>query len=276
MIAAEFAKQIRRWRTLILVLLSGILSLLVAILVGHSAQNGNQGAGAELPILLRSSGVTLGIVALLGASHLLVPIAFTVYFGEPMASESKWGTLRYLLLRPVSRSRVLTAKIVVALVLALASLLLIPLLATVVGSAYFGLHPMVVTPGLAGLGLAHQISVTGSLGRLAMATGYVGINCAGVAGVAVLVSVATENVLAAVASGFGFLIVSALIDALPGSFIKHIQPALPTNYLDAWTSLFQPGQSLQPMQRGVIMQVAWLAVTLAAAYFLFRRKDIKC
>ncbi len=276
MIAAEFAKQIRRWRTLILLLLSAILSLLVGIVLGHSAQNSNSGAGSELPVLLRSSGISLGVVALLDASHLLVPIAFTVYFGEPMASESKWGTLRYLLLRPVSRSKLLTAKIVVALILAVVSLLLIPLLATIVGAAYFGFHPIAVIPAAGGLGLASHISVIGSFGRLALATGYVAVSSAAVAGVALLVSVATENVMAAVASGFGFLIVSALLDALPGSFIKHIQPALPTNYLDAWTALFQPGQSLQPMQRGVITQAVWFVLTVTAAYVWFHRKDIKC
>jgi ABC-2 type transport system permease protein len=229
-----------------------------------------------LNVSVTSSGLVLGIVALFFASHLLTPITFLVYFGDPMASEAKWGSLRYLLVRPVSRSRVLSAKLVVSTVLALGSLLVIPIVASVVGIVYFGLHPVTVGGALTSVGGAVQIiPVAETLARFLLATAYVALDSAALAGLAILLAVVTENVLAAVTAAAGVYVLSAILGALPG-FITHIAPALPTHYFDAWLDLFQPGTALSGMTHGVITQVVWLVLTLGAAFVVFNRKDIKC
>ncbi|HXY42735.1 MAG TPA: ABC transporter permease [Acidimicrobiales bacterium] len=282
MIAAEFSKQLRRWRTLILIAVCVVTALLVAVLMGQNAHNHPAAAGPDgISISVTSSGLVLGIIALFFASHLLTPITFLVYYGDPMASEAKWGSLRYLLVRPVSRSRVLSAKVIVSTVLALGSLLIIPIVASLVGIAYFGLHPVTTGHFLAPLGLVSAgpspvIPVLGTLGRFLLATGYVALDSAALAGVAVLLAVVTENVLAAVASAAGLYIFSAILGALPGNFINRIDPALPTHYFDAWLNLFQPGTSLAGMTHGVVTQLSWFVLTLGAAYVVFNRKDVKC
>jgi ABC-2 type transport system permease protein len=279
-IAAEFSKQLRRWRTLILIGVCVVTALLVAVLMGQNAHAHPAAGGPDgISISMTSSGLVLGIVALFFASHLLTPITFLVYYGDPMASESKWGSLRYLLVRPVSRSKVLSAKVIVSTVLALGSLLVIPVVASLVGIVYFGLHPVVAAhfPGTASLLSASPvIPVLGTLGRFLLATGYVALDSAALAGVAVLLAVLTENVLAAVASAAGLYVFSAILGALPGNFIRHIAPVLPTHYFDAWLNLFQPGTSLSGMTHGVITQLSWFVLTLGAAYLVFNRKDVKC
>lgn len=282
MIAAELSKQLRRWRTLVLIGLCVVIALVVGVFMAQNAHNhpGTGGPG-DLNVSITSSGLVIGIIALFFASHLLTPITFLVYYGEPMASEAKWGSLRYLLLRPVSRSRLLTAKIVVSTVLALVSLLAIPVVASLVGIAFFGLHGVTSAgtaggAGRGGLAAAPVMSVLGTLWRFVVATGYVALDSGALAGLAVLISVITENVLAAVASAAGVYILSAILESLPGSFISRISPALPTNNFDAWLRLFEPGRSLSSMTQGLITQAAWLAFTLGSAYVIFNRKDIKC
>jgi ABC-2 type transport system permease protein len=281
MIAVEFSKQLRRSRTWILVGICLAIALLVSIVFGQNAFSGPGSGGPDgLNLSVTNSGLVLGITALFFASHLLTPITFLVYFGEPMASEARWGSLRYLLVRPVGRSTVLSAKLVVSAVLAVGSLAVIPLVATIVGIGYFGLHPL-VGGGYAGSSgggtgsAAASISVGTTIEHLLLATGYVALDSAALAGLAVLIAVVTENVLAAVTSAAGVYVASAIVGALPGHFVQNIAPALPTHYFDAWVQLFQPGAPLGVMVHGVITQVAWLAITLVAAYVLFNRKDVK-
>ena len=95
-----------------------------------------------------------------------------------------------------------------------------------------------------------------------------------VVGVATLVGVATENALAAMASGIGLYIVSAILDALPG--LSRIHPLLPVHCLEAWTHLFVPGGSLEAMGRGAISAAIWGVVPLVLAFRLFQRKDVLC
>ncbi len=280
MIVAEFSKQLRRWRTLVLIGICVLVALLVAVVMAQNAHNHPATGGpGGLNVSMTSSGLVIGVVALFFSSHLLTPITFLVYYGDPMSSEAKWGSLRYLLVRPVSRSRVLSAKVIVSTVLAVVSLVVIPVVASLVGIAFFGLHP-VLSANAAGTGAvagaAPVLSVLGTTGRFVLATGYVALDSAALAGVAVLLAVVTENVLAAVASAAGLYVLSAILGALPGGFITHIAPALPTHYFDAWLNLFQPGTGLSAMTHGVVTQLVWLVLTLGAAFVVFNRKDVTC
>jgi ABC-2 type transport system permease protein len=277
-IGAEFAKQLHRWRTRILLLVCVAVSILIGVGVGATANSTVQPLGESgLVVLLNRSGLAVGIAALLFTSGLLIPIVFAVSLGEPLASEARWGSLRYLLARPVPRSRLLFAKLLVGLVLALVTVILIPIAATLVGIAYFGWHPLATLSGSVSsstfplLAIKHLAPLAVSW-RLVVATLYVALGSGALAGIAVLVSVLSENVLAAVAAGIGSYIVSDILNAL-GS-LHRIRPVLPTEYYDQWTRLFLPGASLSGMEHGVIVQVGWMIATIVPAFYIFSRKDI--
>jgi len=281
-IAVEFAKQIRRVRTWVMAAICIIIPFLIGLgfdLSHNGGQGGGEGGPNGLSFVTHQSGIVVGIFALLFSSVLLIPIVFAIFTGEPIASEAKWGSLRYLLIRPVRRPRVLGAKLGVSVVLAVAVALLIPITGTIVGIAFFGLHPIqtfaassggggFVTPNVA------TFSIGGAIGRLLLATGYTLFSMLSVVGVATLVGVATENMLAAMASGIGLYIVSAILDALSG--LSRIHPLLPVHYLQAWTNLFVPGSSLKGMVDGVVSAAIWGAVPLLLAFRIFQRKDILC
>jgi len=277
-IGAEFAKQLHRWRTRILLLVCVAVSILIGVGVGATANSTVQPLGESgLVVLLNRSGLAVGIAALLFTSGLLIPIVFAVSLGEPLASEARWGSLRYLLARPVPRSRLLFAKLLVGLVLALVTVILIPIAATLVGIAYFGWHPLATLSGSVSnstfplLAIKHLAPLAVSW-RLVVATLYVALGSGALAGIAVLVSVLSENVLAAVAAGIGSYIVSDILNAL-GS-LHRIRPVLPTEYYDQWTRLFLPGASPSGMEHGVIVQVGWMIATIVPAFYIFSRKDI--
>ncbi len=279
MIGAEFSKQLRRWRSRILLLVCLALTILIAIGIGATTKGGAQPLGGDsgLEVVFKQSGLTVGIAALLFTSGLLIPIVFAVSLGEPLASEARWGSLRYLLVRPVRRWRLLSAKIIVGLVLALCTALVIPVVATLIGTAYFGWHPMATLAGSSAtsgfvLPVLTHLSTGAVTWRLLLATLYVVLGSGALVGIAVLVSVATENVLAAVSAGIGSYIVSDILNAV--NALHRVRPVLPTEYYDRWTQLFRPGASLDGMVHGVEVQVCWIAVTMGLAFYIFSRKDI--
>jgi ABC-2 type transport system permease protein len=277
-IAVEFSKQLRRWRSRILLLICLAVSILISVAIGATTKGGVTSLGpSTLGLFMKQSGLNVGIAALIFTSGLLIPIVFAVSLGEPLASEARWGSLRYLLVRPVPRARLLFAKILVGATLALAIAILIPIVATLIGTAYFGWHPIstIAGGGFSGgvpiLALKH-LSAGAVAWRLVLATLYVALGSGALVGIAVLVSVATENVLAAVAAGIGTYIISDILNAV--SALHRIRPVLPTEYYDKWTQLFLPGTSLSGMVHGVEVQVCWMALTIGLAFYIFSRKDI--
>jgi ABC-2 type transport system permease protein len=273
MIAVEFAKQIRRVRTWVVAVICTVIPFLIGL--GFELGGNNNGGGGDggLNFVTHQSGIVIGVFALSFSSVLLIPIVFAIFAGEPVASEARWGSLRYLLIRPVRRPSVLGAKLSVSVVLGVGATLLIPITGTIVGIAFFGLHP-IHTFGVGRFGPIVTLSVKDAFWRLGLATAYTLFSMSSVVGVATLVGVATENVLAAMASGIGLYIVSAILDALPG--LRHIHPLLPVHYLEAWTNLFVPGSSLLGMAHGVVSAAIWGIVPVLLAFRVFQRKDILC
>jgi ABC-2 type transport system permease protein len=252
------------------------ICIVIPFLIGLGFELGGNttaSGGDGLSLVTHQSGIVIGVFALSFSSVLLIPIVFAIFTGEPIASEARWGSLRYLLVRPVTRPRVLGSKLSVSVVLAVSTTVLIPITGTIVGIAFFGLHP-IHTFGIGNGPSVVTWSIADALSRLLLATVYTLFSMLSVVGIATLVGVATENALAATASGIGLYIVSAILDALPG--LSRIHPLLPVHYLEAWTNLFVPGGSLQAMGRGVISAAIWGVVPLLLAFRVFRRKDILC
>jgi ABC-2 type transport system permease protein len=289
MIQVEFAKQLRRIRTVVVAAICVVVPVLIGVgsyLSSNDSSGGGGGGDSSLQFATRHAGLVVGIESLSLASFLLIPIVFAIYAGDTVASEAKWGSLRYLLVRPVTRPRLLTSKLVVAAVLAVATAMLIPVVGTIVGVAFFGWHPIqtVALSGSAGggaslggfLGAPPVHFVTFSPGdafaRLLLASAYVLFGAVSVLGVSFLVGVATENTLAAVSAGIGVYIVSAIVEAISG--LRSIRPVLPTTYLQGWSNLFVPGSAPTAMWHGVVVAAIWAVATIGLAYAVFRRRDI--
>lgn len=67
--------------------------------------------------LASQSGLLVPAAVLSATSGLLLIIIAGTFAGDSVASDASWGNLRYLLMRPVSRMRLLLAKTLVAGVL---------------------------------------------------------------------------------------------------------------------------------------------------------------
>jgi len=259
LVRTEFTKAARRTRTLVVgALLVGLPALIVFAL--HQRNNVRQAnAGEGLFRLARQSGLLVPAAVLGATSGFLLVVIAATFAGDSVAGDSAWGNLRYLLMRPVPRGRLLVAKATVAGLLIWVSTFLVALAGLLAGIALFGAHPVnVVAIGL-------QISEKTLMLRVLLSTAYVAFGFTALLALGTFFSVLTDTA--------GVYIVSEILDGI--TQLGRVRYLFPTHYLDSWQSMFTDNRYSHDMIAGVLVQVGYLVVfgTLAAVYF--RRKDIR-
>jgi len=261
MITVEFRKQTWRLRTYIGFGLSALIPIIFAVSFKANPPKGHEGLIFNSP---SSSGINLTVTTLTAVGAFLLIVVASLFAGESISGEADWGTLRYLLVRPVARKRLFGAKLVVAATLTLAATGLVAVVGLLVGTIAFGWHPVDTPFGI--------ISQGSALGRLAIATAYVAWCQAAYVAFAFMLSTMTDRAFGAVAGGVALGVVSQIlnnIQALNGTSYVY-----PTHYLDAWHGLFvQPTQTSE-MVRGLVLQVPYVVAFLAVGWWWFNRKDV--
>jgi ABC-2 type transport system permease protein len=225
-----------------------------------------------------------------------------VVAGDSIAGEAAGGTLRYLLVRPVGRTRLLVAKLisvtanVLSVVLAVTFtayatgiFLLGPSRAAAVGQAPGGGTGGSVAgtgPGIAGqaptAGQAAGGAVTSLSGaplsllqlteRIAGAIAFITVSMLGVAAIALFLSTITDSALGSALGALAALVASEILVALNAATV--VQPYLPTRYWLAWIDFFRQPVFWRDIQRGFGIQAVYVVVFLAAAWANFSTKDI--
>lgn len=274
MIGVELRKQLPRTRTWVALLVMAVVPVIMTI--GFAVGGPPDTHDADLFALSTRSGLNMPVSALTLMQNFLLVIVVALFAGETVSGEANWGTLRYLLLRPVSRSRLLAGKLVVVALLCVLATLLIPIFGLAAGLPAFGWHDVVVVaqqdnggPGLPSFGL---LDPSTALWRLFAATGYVAWSMAGTVAFAFLLSALIDSPFGAVFGGLAFAIVSEILDNIPS--FGNVRYGLPTHYWHAWSQLFSPTVHAEDMVTGTLTQLPYVVVFLLLAFAAFRRKDI--
>jgi hypothetical protein len=112
---------------------------------------------------------------------LFLPWPWPVVAGDAVAGEAQAGTLRYLLVRPVGRTKLLVAKLFSVVVYTMLAVVVVAVVAYVVGTNLFGSGPLPSTSGT-------ELSTQQATLRTVLAVLYVGWSMLGVAAVALFLS----------------------------------------------------------------------------------------
>jgi ABC-2 type transport system permease protein len=231
---------------------------------GDDERNGG-GAFASLVNVATSSGVNFALFTLLVSSSFLLVVVFALFFGDTIASEASWGSLRYLLAIPVPRGRLLGMKLAVSLLYSVLAMVLLVGTALAAGTLRYGWHPLRST-------IADQIGAGQGFGRLAAAAGYITVSLLVVAALAFLLSVSTDAPLGAVGGAVLLQILSSILDQITA--LGSIRLYLPTHYSDAWVGLLSTPIQSDDIVRGVISSLAYAVIFFGLAFWRFVRKDV--
>ena len=274
-IRVELIRQIKRRRTLVAFLLVIALPLIVvaAVKFGPSSDNGGGGNGGggfgdgdfDLVGLATSGAWNFSLTMLLFSSGFLLVIIAAMFLGDTVASEASWSTLRYLLVAPVPRRRLLWTKAIVGLILTAIVLLTLVVASWAIGAIAFGTGPLASPFGGA-------LSQGESLQRLSIITTYIAITLLFPAGFAFLMSVLTDVPLGAVGTAVIVVIIFNILDAIEA--LGTLRRFLPTDYGAAWVDALNPVIIWDEMAVGAAYNLIAFAILIAIAVLRFDRKDI--
>ncbi|MFI6074273.1 ABC transporter permease [Actinoplanes sp. NPDC051343] len=275
MIRVELAKLFRRPRTYVITGLLCALPLIVAIFLATSRIPPPPGQGGAFLSAVLSNGALYPAAAMALVLPVFLPVSVAVLAGDAVAGEASAGTLRYLLIRPVSRSRLLIAKLLSLVTFVLFAILAVLVTAFVTGTLLFG-----ETTSSAGVALPADVTslsgVTitpfGLALRLLGTVAYIVISMLGVAAIALFLSTVTDSALGAAMGALAVLVTSQVLVTLDAA--AAIRPYLPTRYWLAWIDFFREPVLWRDIERGAGIQLVYLVVLLGAAWANFLTKDV--
>ncbi|GAA4690395.1 ABC transporter permease subunit [Pseudonocardia yuanmonensis] len=262
LLAAEVRWVFRRPRTLVTLGLFALIPVLIAIGVVVADRSG----GGGLIGAVAGNGLVLPVAALTVTLALLLPLAVAMAAADAIAGEAAVGTLRGLLLAPVSRLRLVGVKAFGVLVVAFAAALVIAVVGVlagmvVVGSADGGMVTLSGTTLGLGAGLA----------RVALVTIWVVGQLAAVGAVALAVSSLTEHPLVVLASVLGGLIAFGVLSAIPA--LDWLQPWLLTSGWSAGADALRYPITLDAMGSSTLRALCYAAIGIGFTIWRMQRRD---
>jgi ABC-2 type transport system permease protein len=264
-VGTELYKQLRRPRTYTAF---GLVALIPVIMtVALKANPPDSGDGGYLLQLAARSGLFLPAAALRFTSEFMLVIVVAIFGGEAIAGEAQWGNLRYLLMRPISRGRLFTGKLIVSIVSAWIGVTVVVLVGLVAGGIAFGFEPIEFPFGFFG-----SLDTTEVLVRLAFAMLFVAWTLTSVVPFSMMVGCMTDSTGGAVFAGVGLWMTWLILDAIES--LGRIRYAFPTHYSGDWVWIFTRDDFSPDLWRGALLTLGYVVAFTGFAAWWFRRKDI--
>lgn len=263
MYRVEVSRAMRRWRTWILAaVLAGVPTLFTIVLATTRPSGGE---GPPMMGLAVRNGFFAAVVGLVITQTFLLPMAASMIAGDAIAGDASKGVLRYLLIRPVGRMRLVTAKYGAVMTVLALEVLVIVIVGIVVGGAMLGYSTFPTVSG-------STVSAGSAALRIIGATSYVLIGLAPIAAIGIFASTVTDSAPGAIGMTLGFFIVEQIVASIPNLSLLH--PYMIGQYQLAIVDLFRAPVAWSGLTRGLALSVGYTAVFLSASLYWFRRKDI--
>ncbi|MBG0566801.1 ABC transporter permease [Actinoplanes aureus] len=268
---AEVRRQASRRRTQLALGFMVVLPLIILAAFefggGGEAEEDSDGGGAFSSIadLATSSGLNFTLFCLAVSAGFLLVVVVALFFGDTVASEASWGSLRYLLAIPVPRARLLGVKLIVAAGYSLLALLTLAGTGLLIGTLRYGWGPL-------GSTIAAEIPPAEGLLRLLGILAYLAVTLLVVAGLAFLLSVLTDAALGAVGGAVMLWILSNILNQIEA--LGDLRTVLPTYYTEAWRGLLSTPVQADELAKGAISAVVYATILWSFAFYRFTRKDI--
>ena len=265
LLRSELRLVFGRRRNIVLLVGLSLVPLLLGTVLCITRDSALGGQGPGFIGRVTSNGLFLVVAALFLCLPLLLPLTIGITSGDAIAGEASAGTLRYLLVVPVSRTRLLVVKALASLLFAASAVLAIAIVALVTGAVYFGLNDLTLLSGT-------TVSLGDGVLRVGGVVAYVGLSMTGLVMVGLFYSTLTEVPVGAMAATVVTAIVSAVLDTLPQ--LAAIHPWLLTHYWLDFAEFLRIQVDVTVLARGLALQAAWVALFGALAWSRFTTADV--
>lgn len=264
MLASELSLLFRRRRTKVLLVLLFLAPWLMGYLIFQFG-GGNGGHGPNFVSMVTHNAVFLVLASSSSLLPLLFPLAVSLIASDSIAGEASLGTLRYLLIAPVSRFKLLSSKLLIALVFVLVINVGVAVSGLVAGMVFFPMGRVLLLSGQT-TSFAHGVIL------VFLASLLISVSLVSVVGIGLAISTFTDIPVGATLGALGVVILSEILSNI--TQVRGIWPLLPTNYWMSFSDLFRVPIPLGRIEKDFINQGIWLAFAFSLALARFQSKDI--
>ena len=265
LLVSELVTLFRRRRTQAILGVLAAVPILIAVAVRLSSGDGGGGGGPVLIDRITRNGLFVGVTALVVSIPLFVPLAIGVVAGDTIAGEANLGTLRYLLVAPAGRTRLLVVKYLGSAAFCLVAPLTVVLVGAGIGAALFPVGSVTLLSG-------DEVGVPESMLRALLVAGYVAVSMLGLSAVGLFVSTLTEIPVGAMAATVTLAITSQILDALPQ--VDWLHPYLMSHYWLSLGDLLRTPLSWDSFGSNAVLQAGYVLVFGALAWARLTTRDV--
>lgn len=262
---SELKVMFTRRRTWAMLFAIALIPILLAIAVRLSSEELAPGEGPPFLAQVTQNGLFTGFTAMLLAIPLFLPLTVAVVSGDTIAGEAGLGTLRYLLIAPVGRLRLLVVKYLSSLIFILAGTLTLMLAGAGIGAILFPVGPVTLLSG-------DTISMLEAFGRMGLVALYTTISMSGMAALGLFISTLTTVPVGAMTATLVMSGVSNILGNIPQ--LEWMHAWLFTYYWLDFADLMRVPIEWSSMLSNIVLQIGWIAVFFSLAYGRFTTKDI--
>lgn len=265
LLGSEVMVLFRRLRTWAMLLALAAVPLLIAVAVKLSSRPTAPGRGPLFLDRITQNGLFVAVTALVVCVPLFLPLTVGVVAGDTIAGEANHGTLRYLLLAPAGRIRLLLVKYAGAVTFCFAATATVTASGALAGVVLFPVGPVTLLSG-------DTISVGESAVRSLLIAAYITVSLLGLSAIGLLISTFTDVPVGAMAATIVLSVVSQVLDNLPQ--LEWLHPWLFSHHWLGFADLLRQPISWTSFGENALLQAGYIAVCGALAYAKFSNKDV--
>ncbi|MFS0705201.1 ABC transporter permease subunit [Cellulomonas sp. 179-A 9B4 NHS] len=265
LLRSELRLVLGRRRNVVLLVGLALVPVLLALVLFLTQDSALAGQGPPFVTRVTGNGLFLVVASLFLCLPFLLPLTIGIASGDAVAGEAAAGTLRYLLVVPVGRTRLLLVKAAAALAFAAAAVLAIAVVGLMVGAALFGLGDLTLLSG-------DTIPLSAGVLRVVGVVAYVGLSMTGLVAVGLFFSTLTEVPVGAMAATVVVAVVSSVLTQLPQ--LDAIHPALLTTHWFDFAEMLRIQPDAGVLLQGLAVQAGWVAVFGSLAWARFTTADV--
>jgi ABC-2 type transport system permease protein len=210
---------------------------------------------------------------IMNSLHIHIPFFITLVAGDIVSSEATAGTVRLLLIRPPSRSKIITAKYLTTLFYTTGLVIFLALICTAFGFLFFGGGDLIMNYQTqfrivfipeAEVPMRMVLAFTAAVWSMTV-----------VASIAFLFSTLAENSIGPIIGTMAVVIVFLVLGNFPFDFFRTLNPYLFTTYMVFWQRFLDDPIPWQEIARSAMILGLHNVGLFSIAYIVFNRKDIK-
>jgi ABC-2 type transport system permease protein len=211
----------------------------------------------------------LSVFIILSSLWVHIPFLIALVAGDLIAGEAAAGTLRILLIRPISRTQIIYAKFTAVLIYVLAIVVFMAALSIGTGLFIFGEGDLFVMKDM-----LYIFDSSDALWRIVASFAFSFLSMSMVASLAFMLSAVVDSSLGPIIMTMSIIIVFMIVSSIDLSIFRAVKPFMFTTYMGAWREFFSEPVDWQKVYKAVAALLVHIIIFIGFTSWYFKRKDI--